>query len=54
MIEFMGGEWRALPLGENRTQLIITHDFAARPTEQVPVRRDDYLDQPGCSPVLAE
>jgi ribosome-associated toxin RatA of RatAB toxin-antitoxin module len=38
MIEFMGGEWRALPLGENRTQLIITHDFAARPTEQVPAQ----------------
>jgi aromatase len=36
MIEFMGGEWRALPLDEKRTQLVITHDFAARPTEAVP------------------
>ncbi|MEV6823632.1 aromatase/cyclase [Amycolatopsis sp. NPDC051102] len=36
MIEFMGGEWRALPLDEERTQLVITHDFAARPTEAVP------------------
>lgn len=36
MIEFMGGEWRALPVGENRTQLVITHDFAARPTDAVP------------------
>ncbi|MET8745887.1 aromatase/cyclase [Streptomyces sp. NPDC004728] len=36
MIEFMGGEWRALPLGENRTQLVITHDFAARSTDAVP------------------
>ncbi|GAA3192055.1 hypothetical protein GCM10010468_00700 [Actinocorallia longicatena] len=36
MIEFMGGEWRALPLGDRRTQLVITHDFAARPTEAVP------------------
>ena len=36
MIEFMGGEWRALPLDEERTQLVITHDFAARPTEVVP------------------
>lgn len=36
MIEFMGGEWRALPLGDERTQLVITHDFAARPTEAVP------------------
>lgn len=36
MIEFMGGEWRALPLDEGRTQLVITHDFAARPTEAVP------------------
>ncbi|MCX5339135.1 aromatase/cyclase [Streptomyces atratus] len=38
MIEFMGGEWRALPLDDNRTQLVITHDFAARPTEAVPSR----------------
>lgn len=36
MVEYMGGEWRALPLDESRTQLIITHDFAARPTEAVP------------------
>ncbi|KWV33650.1 aromatase/cyclase [Micromonospora rifamycinica] len=36
MIEHMGGEWRALPLGDARTQLVITHDFAARPTEAVP------------------
>ncbi|RAJ32105.1 ribosome-associated toxin RatA of RatAB toxin-antitoxin module [Kitasatospora sp. SolWspMP-SS2h] len=38
MVEFMGGDWRALPLDEHRTQLVITHDFAARPTEQVPSR----------------
>lgn len=36
MIEYMGGEWRALPLGDKRTQLVITHEFAARPTEAVP------------------
>jgi aromatase len=36
MIEYMGGEWRALPLDDSRTQLVITHDFAARPTEAVP------------------
>jgi aromatase len=36
MVAFMGGEWRAFPLGEDRTQLVITHDFAARPTEAVP------------------
>lgn len=36
MVEYMGGEWRALPLSEERTQLVITHDFAARPTEAVP------------------
>jgi ribosome-associated toxin RatA of RatAB toxin-antitoxin module len=36
MIQFMGGEWRALPLDDNRTQLVITHDFAARATEAVP------------------
>jgi aromatase len=36
MIEFMGGEWRALPLDERRTQLVITHDFAARATDAVP------------------
>ncbi|MFE0379334.1 SRPBCC family protein [Streptomyces inhibens] len=39
MIEFMGGEWRALPLDEKRTQLVITHDFAARPTDAVPSRQ---------------
>jgi aromatase len=36
MVEYMGGEWRALPLDGNRTQLIITHDFYARATENVP------------------
>jgi ribosome-associated toxin RatA of RatAB toxin-antitoxin module len=36
MIQFLGGEWRALPLDDNRTQLVITHDFAARATEAVP------------------
>jgi aromatase len=36
MVEHMGGEWRALPLDANRTQLVITHDFAARPTSSVP------------------
>lgn len=40
MIEFMGGEWRALPLDENRTQLVITHDFAARPTDAVPSQEE--------------
>lgn len=38
MIAYMGGEWRALPLDDKRTQLVITHDFAARPTEAVPSR----------------
>jgi aromatase len=36
MIEFMAGQWRALPLSEEQTQLVITHDFAARPTEAIP------------------
>jgi ribosome-associated toxin RatA of RatAB toxin-antitoxin module len=36
MVAFMGGEWRALPLDGCRTQLVITHDFAARPTKNVP------------------
>jgi ribosome-associated toxin RatA of RatAB toxin-antitoxin module len=40
MIEYMGGEWRALPLDEDRTQLVITHDFAARPTESVPAQEE--------------
>jgi ribosome-associated toxin RatA of RatAB toxin-antitoxin module len=38
MVEHMGGEWRALPLGENRTQLILTHDFEARATDRVPTK----------------
>jgi ribosome-associated toxin RatA of RatAB toxin-antitoxin module len=36
MVAYMGGEWRALPLGENQTQLVITHDFAARSTSAIP------------------
>jgi aromatase len=36
MVESMGGEWRALPLAKNRTQLVLTHDFAARPNDKVP------------------
>lgn len=36
MIQYMGGEWRALPLDDTHTQLVITHDFAARATEAVP------------------
>jgi aromatase len=40
MVEYMGGEWRALPLGQNRTQLVITHDFAARPTSSVPAQEE--------------
>jgi len=30
MMGYMGGEWRALPLGEGRTQLVLTHDFKPR------------------------
>lgn len=30
LVQHMGGEWRALPLGPNRTQLVLTHDFAAK------------------------
>lgn len=30
LVESMGGEWRCFPLGEDRTQLVITHDFAPR------------------------
>lgn len=30
IVEHMGGEWRVFPLGLDRTQLVITHDFAAR------------------------
>ncbi|MEU8633649.1 aromatase/cyclase [Amycolatopsis sp. NPDC048633] len=40
MIQHMSGEWRALPLGEDRTQLVITHDFAARPTDKVPSQEE--------------
>ncbi len=36
MVEYMGGEWRALPIDANRTQLVLTHDFAARPAEGTP------------------
>jgi aromatase len=38
LVEYMGGEWRALPLDANRTQLVLTHDFAARPTESAPTQ----------------
>ncbi|GGZ97211.1 aromatase/cyclase [Streptomyces echinoruber] len=30
IVERMGGEWRAFPLDAGRTQLVLTHDFAAR------------------------
>ncbi|MCE7003237.1 aromatase/cyclase [Kibdelosporangium philippinense] len=40
MVKYMGGQWRALPLDGDRTQLVITHDFAARPTEQVPSQEE--------------
>ncbi|WP_188316523.1 aromatase/cyclase [Solihabitans fulvus] len=30
MMGHMGGEWRALALGEDRTQLVLTHDFKPR------------------------
>jgi aromatase len=39
MVESMGGEWRALPLDDQHTQLVITHDFAARTTEAVPSQK---------------
>jgi ribosome-associated toxin RatA of RatAB toxin-antitoxin module len=40
IVKYMGGEWRALPLDDKRTQLVITHDFAARATEQVPSQEE--------------
>jgi ribosome-associated toxin RatA of RatAB toxin-antitoxin module/acyl carrier protein len=30
LVEHMSGEWRAVPFGTERTQLVLTHDFAAR------------------------
>jgi aromatase len=36
IVEHMGGEWRALAIDANRTQLVLTHDFAARTTDGVP------------------
>ncbi|MEU5974728.1 aromatase/cyclase [Streptomyces sp. NPDC047315] len=30
LVEHMSGEWRALPYGPDRTQVVLTHDFAAR------------------------
>lgn len=30
LVEHMGGEWRAFAFGPERTQLVVTHDFAAR------------------------
>jgi ribosome-associated toxin RatA of RatAB toxin-antitoxin module len=34
LVEYMGGEWRALPFGPGRTQLVLTHDFAARQEDE--------------------
>jgi aromatase len=36
IVEYMGGEWRALPIDVTRTQLVLTHDFAARPAASAP------------------
>jgi aromatase len=33
IIDHMGGEWRAFALADNRTQLVLTHDFAVRAPE---------------------
>lgn len=33
LMGYMGGEWRALPLGEASTQLVLTHDFRPREPE---------------------
>jgi ribosome-associated toxin RatA of RatAB toxin-antitoxin module len=30
LMGYMGGEWRALPLGDDQTQLVLTHDFKPR------------------------
>jgi ribosome-associated toxin RatA of RatAB toxin-antitoxin module len=30
LVEHMSGEWRIFPFGPSRTQLVLTHDFAAR------------------------
>ncbi|MCK7625842.1 aromatase/cyclase [Streptomyces sp. RS10V-4] len=30
LVRHMGGEWRAFPLGADRTQLVLTQDYAAR------------------------
>ncbi|MFD7710437.1 aromatase/cyclase [Streptomyces sp. NPDC059785] len=30
MMGYMGGEWRALPIDESTTQLVLTHDFEPR------------------------
>lgn len=30
LVEQMGGEWRAFRFGPDRTQLVLTHDFAAK------------------------
>ncbi|WP_167542485.1 SRPBCC family protein [Streptomyces himastatinicus] len=30
LVSHMGGEWRAFPLGPDRTQLVLTQDYAAR------------------------
>ncbi|MET9661219.1 aromatase/cyclase [Streptomyces sp. NPDC006510] len=30
IVGHMGGQWRALPLGEDTTQLVLTHEFRAR------------------------
>ncbi|PKW12089.1 Ribosome association toxin PasT (RatA) of the RatAB toxin-antitoxin module [Streptomyces sp. 1222.5] len=33
MMGYMGGEWRALPIDEHTTQLVLTHDFKPREPE---------------------
>jgi aromatase len=30
LVDYMGGEWRCFPFGEEQTQLVLTHDFAPR------------------------
>jgi aromatase len=45
IVQHMAGDWRAFPFGPDRTQLVLTHDFAARvpPGGQLDLEQADRM-----------
>ena len=53
LVEYMGGQWRAFPFGPDRTQLVLTHDFAARQESQDGKVAGQYTHAEACDLLAA-